>query len=149
MRNHFAVGFGRKLGALGFELAAQLAEILDDAVMHDGEPIGRVRVCIGLVRPAMRCPAGVADPDRAIERFADEFLFQIPELALGAPARQHANLKGGDAGGIIAAVFEALERIDQQRRDRLAADDFDNAAHKTVPQPKVERMRSSQNLKEN
>ena len=34
-----------------------------------------------------------------------------------------------DAGGIIAAVFEALERIDQLRRDRLTAENSDNPAH--------------------
>ena len=136
MRDHFAVGLGRELGALGFELAAQLAEILDDAVVHDGEAVGRVRMRVGLVRPAVGRPAGVADADRAIERLAREFLFQISELALGAPAREHAVLEGGDAGGIIAAVFEALERIDQQRRDRLAADDSDNAAHASGPSPR-------------
>jgi hypothetical protein len=57
----------------------------------------------------------VADADHAIERFARELLFQIPELAFGTPAREHAVLERGDAGGIIAAVFEALERIDQQQ----------------------------------
>ena len=43
----------------------------------------------------------------------------------------------GDAGGIIAAIFEALERIDELRRGRLAADDSDNAAHPfgCSPQP--------------
>ena len=61
--------------------------------------------------------------------------FQILELALGAPPRQHAVLQRGDARGIIAAVFEALERIDQLRRSSLLADDSDNAAHagRTIP----------------
>jgi hypothetical protein len=53
------------------------------------------------------------------ERLAREFLFQILQLALGAPPRQRAVLERGDARGIIAAIFEALERIDQQRRRRL------------------------------
>ena len=125
----FGVGFGRERDALGFELAPQFAEILDDAVMHDGEPVGGVRMRVGLVGPAMGRPAGVADADRPGERLAREFLFQILQLAFGAAPRQHAVLERGDAGGIIAAVFEALERIDQERRDRFAADDFDNAAH--------------------
>ena len=133
MRDHLAVGFGCELGALGFKLAAQLAEILDDAVMHDSEPLGRMRMRVGFVRPAMRRPAGMADANRARERLAREFLFQIAELALGAPARQHALLQGGDAGGIVAAVFEALERIDQERRDRLVADNSDNTAHEIFP----------------
>ena len=36
------------------ELGLQLPEILDDAVMDDGDVIGHVRVCIGLAGPAMR-----------------------------------------------------------------------------------------------
>ena len=63
------------------------------------------------------------------ERLARELQFQILELALGAPSRQGAVLERGDAGGIVAAVFEALERVDQLRCDRLTADDSDNAAH--------------------
>ena len=64
-----------------------------------------------------------------------ESRFEILELAFGAPARQHAVLQRGDARGIVAAIFEALERIDQLRRGRLVADDTDNAAHalRTVP----------------
>ena len=129
MRHNLAVGLGRELGALAFQLAAQLAEILDDAVVHDREALGGVRMRVVLGRPAVRRPAGVADADRARQRLARELLFQILELAFGAPARQHAMLERGDAGGIVAAIFEALERVDKQRRDRLAADDPDNAAH--------------------
>ena len=72
MRDDLGVGLGRELGALPFQLAAQLAEILDDAVVHDRELVGRVRMGVVLGRPAVRRPAGVADADRAGERFARE-----------------------------------------------------------------------------
>ena len=135
MRDHFGVGLGDEFGALGLQLAAQLDEILDDAVVHDGEPFGGVRMGIVLGRAAMGRPAGVADADGSQQRLAGEPRFQILELALGAPPRQHAVLERGDARGIIAAVFEALERIDQLRRSCLLADDSDNPAHagRTVP----------------
>jgi hypothetical protein len=45
--------------------------------MHDREPVSRVRMRVGLVRPAVGRPAGVADADRAIERLARELLLQI------------------------------------------------------------------------
>jgi hypothetical protein len=125
-----AVGLGRKLGALAFQLAPQLAEVLDDAVMHDGEPIGRMRMRVVLGRAAVRRPARVADADRSGERIARELCFQILELAFGAPPRQHAVLERRHAGRIIAAIFEALERFDELRRDRLAADDSDDPAHR-------------------
>ena len=135
MRDHFGVGLGRELGALGLQLFAQLAEILDDAVVHDREPVGGMRMRVVLGRPAVGRPAGVADADGARQRLAGEPRFEIAQLALGAPARQLAVLERGDAGGIVAAVFEALERIDQLRRDRLTAENSDNPAHagRTVP----------------
>ena len=90
MRDDFGVGLGRELGALRFQLSAQLAEILDDAVVHDREPVGGVRMGVVLGRPAVRCPAGVADADRAGERFARERCFEVLQLAFGTPARQRA-----------------------------------------------------------
>ena len=55
--------------------------------------------------------------------------FESGEFALGAPAPERAMIQGGDAGGVIAAVFEALERLDQMAGDRLASDDSDDPAH--------------------
>ncbi len=135
MRDDLGVGLGDEFGALGLQLAAQLDEILDDAVVHDRKPLGGVRMGVVLGRTAVGRPAGVADADGSQQRLAGEPRFQILQLALGAPPRQHAVLQRGDARGIIAAVFEALERIDQLRRSRLVADDSDNAAHagRTVP----------------
>ncbi len=120
MRDDFGVGLGGEFRALGFQLAAQLGEILDDAVVHDRELFGGVRMRVVLGRPAVGRPAGVADADGArraarARAAASRFL----QLAFGAPARQHAVLERGDARGIVAAIFEALERIDQLRRSRL------------------------------
>ena len=58
----------------------------------------------------------------------------------------------GDASGIVAAIFEALERIHNQVCDRTAPKDTDNAAHtdqylqtdeKTSNQREVHRQRLS------
>ena len=38
----------------------------------------------------------------------DEALFEVPQLAFGAPAREVAVFQRGDAGRIVAAVFEPL-----------------------------------------
>ena len=56
-------------------------------------------------------------------------VFEVAKLAFGAAARQLALLERGDAGGIVAAIFQPLERIDHQRRDRLTADNSNYAAH--------------------
>ena len=146
MRDDLAVGLGRKLGALPFQLPAQLAEVLDDAVVHDGEPVGRVRMGVVLGRTPVCRPAGVADADRAGERFARELCFEVLELAFGAPPRQRAVLERRHAGRIVAAVLEALERFDELRRNRPAAvaDDPDDAAHPAWmllrPAPRVQPL---------
>ncbi len=120
MRDHLGVGFGREFGALCLQLAPQLGEILDDAVMHDGELVGRVRMRVVLGRPAVRRPAGMADADGAGQRLAREPDLEVFQLAFGAAAGQHAVFERRHAGGIVAAVFEALERLDELRRSRLS-----------------------------
>ncbi len=61
VHRHFAVGLGFEFVALGEELGAQVAEILDDAVMDDGDACIGVRMGVDLGRRAMRRPARVAD----------------------------------------------------------------------------------------
>ena len=70
VRDHFGVGLGDEFGALGGQLAAQLDEILDDAVVHDRELFGGVRMGVVLGRPAVGRPAGVADADGPQQRLA-------------------------------------------------------------------------------
>ncbi len=129
MRDHLGVGFAFEFGAALDEPFAQLAKILDDAVMHHGDAVGGVRMGVAFGRPAMGRPAGVTDADIAAERLLLEPQFQCVQLALGAAPRQHAMVERGDAGGVIAAVFEALERIDQMARDRANPKNSNDAAH--------------------
>ncbi len=64
-RGDLGVGLGDEAVALGRELLAQRLEVLDDAVVDDGEPARRVRMGVRLGRLAVGRPAGVADADRA------------------------------------------------------------------------------------
>ena len=118
------------LSPLAVKLFAQFAEILDDAVMHDRDAVGRVRMRVPLVRTAVRRPARVADAGRAGERLAFEPGFELLQLAFGAAALRCAVFERGDAGQIIAAIFEAPERVDQLPSDRLAPQYSDNPAHR-------------------
>ncbi len=136
MRDHFGIGLAGEFGALLLEHDAQVAKILDDAVVHDRDVFGRMRMRVAFGRLAVGGPAGVADPGMAAERFGLQPLFQILELALGAAARQVIAFQRGDAGGIVTAIFQAFERIDQQLRDRAASENADNAAH-AVEYPQI------------
>ena len=65
MQHDFGVGFGLEDHALTFQRFAQFAKILDDAVMHDGDALGRMRMRIVLGGPAVGGPAGMADAGAA------------------------------------------------------------------------------------
>ena len=56
-----------------------------------------------------------------------------PTRELAAQARQRPVFQRGDAGGIIAAIFEPLQRVDETVRHLFAADDADDSAHGLVP----------------
>jgi hypothetical protein len=123
------VGLGFEGDALGFQLGAQGAEVLDDAVVHHGDGAGAVGMGVAVGRRAVGGPAGVADAAVAADRVADEEVGERDQLAGGAAAVEMALVHGGDAGAVVAAVFEALQRLEDQRRDLVAAEDADDAAH--------------------
>ncbi len=132
MGDDLGVGVAGELGSFGDELLFQLAEVLDDAVMHHRHLLGHVRMRIGLDRLAVGGPAGMADAGVAVERGGFEALLKIAQLAFGAPPPEMAILDGGNAGGVVAAIFEALERIDQLLGDRAFAENANDAAHRPL-----------------
>src|SRR5262249_60001646 len=70
MGNDLGIGLGFEPMAERAQFAAQLIEVLDDAVMDDGDAVGGVRMGVGFARAAVGGPAGVADADRACQRLA-------------------------------------------------------------------------------
>src|SRR6266851_1275357 len=109
MQDRLGVGFGLEDGALFLERFAQLAEILDDAAVDDGDALGGVRMGVVLSRPAMRGPAGVPDSGPACERGFAQPLLEVFQLAFGAATIELAAFQCRDARGVIAAIFKPLE----------------------------------------
>ena len=58
-----------------------------------------------------------------------ELVSQRLQLALRAEADELPPFQRGNAGGVVAAVFEALERVDEVGRDRFAPENSDDPAH--------------------
>ncbi len=129
MRHGFGVGLAGEFGALRFQHLPQLAEILDDAVMNHRDMLGRVRMRVVLGRLAVGGPAGMSDAGETVERLGFQARFKIAQLAFGAAAHNLIAFQRGDAGGIVAAIFQPLERIHDLLRDRSAPENADNAAH--------------------
>ena len=129
IRDGFGVGVGLERKAEPDELFLQCLEILDDAVMHDRDFVGRDRMRILLDRLTVRRPARMADSDRAAHRLLLQSRYEVRQFALGAAALDAAVDQGRDARRIVAAIFEALEGADQLVGDRFLGDDSDDAAH--------------------
>ena len=111
------------------QFVLQFLEILDDAVMDQGHPLGRMGMGVDLVRHPMGRPAGVTDPGRALDRADGELVDQPVELALRPAALDETLVEGRHPRAVITAIFEALQPVDQQGNDGRLADDADDAAH--------------------
>ena len=91
---------------------------------------GWALVSLGLPWVAQRVwPMPIAPDSGACESFS----LEVAQLALGAPALEAAVLQGGDAGRIVAAILQPLQRVDDLHRDRRPAQNADNSAHRCVP----------------
>ena len=80
-----------------------------------GEACGWALASVGLPCVAQRVWPMPIDP---AERLGGKFRLEVLELALGPPPVQPAVLERRDAGRIVAAVFEAFQRIDDRPGDR-------------------------------
>src|SRR5215210_2552189 len=119
MSYDFGVGFAAELSAPAFQFLAQVAEILDDAVMHDCHPLSAVRMRVDLCRATMRCPTRVADAYGAVKRLALKSPFEVFQFPLGTAADKLTVLQSSNSGRIVAAIFQAPQGIDEVIRDRL------------------------------
>ena len=133
MGDDLGVGVGDEGVAFRTELLLELQEVLDDAVVDNDDVAGgvavRVRVLLG--RLAVRGPAGMPDAVGAVCRLQANGFFQLAELAGGAAEGERA-VPGadGDAGGIVAAVLEASQAVNDDRRCVVGSDVADDSAHK-------------------
>ena len=133
VRDDFGVGFGDETCGLRAELLLQFEIIFDDAVVDDDDFAGAVamRVRVFFRGAAVRGPARVADAVDAFEgRLRGWTSSRLRSLPGRAADFQFAVLADdGDARGIVAAIFEALQAVEDERHDLFRADVADNSAH--------------------
>ena len=115
-----------------FQLLLQLHVVFDDAVVNDDDLALAVAVRMGILfgGPAMRGPARVAQAVDAVDGVLADGLLEIGQLAGGAANLQMAVFADhGDAGGIVASIFEAPKPVQDEGYNLLRADIADYAAH--------------------
>ena len=127
------VGLALEGVALGEELVLQLGEVLDDAVVDEGESsvVAEVRVRVAVGRAAVRRPAGVADAGAAaVQGRRLEVVGEHLELA-GALRRldDAVVVDDGDARRVVAAIFEATKASHEHVEAVALSDVSDDSTH--------------------
>jgi hypothetical protein len=131
VRDDLGVCFGSEAIAAALEIDAQLIVVLDDAVVHDGEPVARdMRVGVALARYPVRRPAGVGNADPAGRGCLRERLIEHVHFPDGAQARQVLRaVEDGQTRRIVAAVFQPPQALHQDGDHIALGDRSDDSAH--------------------
>src|SRR2546430_2565529 len=132
MRQHFSIGVGSELvTAFALQLFAQRRIIFDHAVVHkrDFSALVKVRMRVFVGHFSMSSPARVADAVLPAGRFLGHESGQVRDPS-GALARfDLLPVYDGNAGGVVAAIFEATQAVQEYGRRFCAADISDNSTH--------------------
>src|SRR5690606_3556341 len=128
--DYFGVGFRGEAVAQFLEFFAQLVMVLDDAVVDYGQPLGHMGVRVVFGGFAVGGPAGVGYTQMAVYGRSFQRICQLDNLADCAGAFDAvAGGQDGDAGGVIAAVFEAAQAFYEDGGDVAFGDGAYYSAH--------------------
>ena len=133
MRQNFGIGRGFESMALLQKSIFQPVEILDDAVVDNGNAPAlvemRMRVFVG--GRTMSGPPRMPHADMAVERLSVEKTREaLVDLSLFLAQMELSIAQDGQASAIIAAIFEPSQTLENNRRRLLFADVSNNATHK-------------------
>ena len=113
MGNDFGIRLRGHRVTLCDQLIPKGLEILDDAVVDNRHPVRRVRMGVIRGRCAVSRPPCVRDADGPRQRLIVEQRFQIGKLAFSATAVNAALDQRRNPRGIIAAIFQPLQPVEQ------------------------------------
>src|SRR6266849_3852807 len=131
----FGIGFGHELVALGAQALAHLFVVLDDAIVHHRHAAGNVRMRVLLRRHAVGGPARMRDPDVPGEALRARELLQLRDAAGRAhtaqrrPRSRRHSVEDRDPGGVVAAILEPLQPLDEDGNDVTLGYRPDYSAH--------------------
>ena len=138
--DHLGVRLGREPRAVIDHALLERQVVLDDAVDDDVHAVGvvGVRVGVDLVDAPVGRPAGVGDAGRGglgpvALLVDDESLLEVVEVAHRAHAGDLVVDHDGDAGRVVAAVFELAQAGEEKLLGGPRTDVADDAAHGRSP----------------
>ena len=147
MCKDLGVSLALKVMAAALQLLAQFGEVLDDAVVDDGDTTVAAGVGMGVNdrRLAVSGPAGVADAAGGVAVDIGKLALQARDLAHAA---NNIEVRRGalaylerDTRGVIAAILHTLKTRDQDVLCNIRAGVADNSAHRINPFVRVTAKR--------
>jgi len=117
------------------EAVAELAEVLDDAVMDDRDLAGAVRVgmSVQIIRAAVGRPTRMREAHPRVRRSVGERRGEIGELAgLLLDEESALLIHERDPGRIVAAILETAQAFQEDRARGAGSGIADDAAHPVV-----------------
>lgn len=123
-RSDLGVGLRHEVVALRRELGLELGEVLDDAVVDDGQlaAIDNVRVRVEIRWTTVGCPAGVADTqDGVLERACRDLLLESSDLTGLLAPPDFSIREDCDTSRVIAAVFESTQSLENNVKGKVFA----------------------------
>ena len=136
VRDGLGVGLGAEAMARGLERLLELAVVLDDPVEDDRQLsvlARRQRMGVALGDRAVRGPACVSETGRRARAVRRRCLLQELKVPDGADVLEPVVFEERDPRGVVAAVLEPLEALDEKRLRCSRPDVSDDAAHPGPP----------------
>jgi len=144
------VGLAFKHIAFGLESRAQLVVVFNDAVVHQRHPAGGARrsagavaeVGVGVVHHgrAVRGPTGVGDAGTAGNAVGLHLLRELGHAGRAAGALQATGMHR-HAAGVIAAVLQPLQALNQHGHHIAPRNPCDDATHALVRRERNKRSK--------
>ena len=147
MREDLRIGLALKVMAAALQLLAQFGEVLDNAVVDDGDATvaAGVGMSVNDGGLAVGGPTGVADTASCVAIDIGKLALQTRNLTHAA---DNVEVRRGalahlerDARGVIAAILHALKACDQDVLCNIRAGVANNSAHRINPFVRVTARR--------
>src|SRR3989441_13175619 len=124
----------------GLERDAQRVGVLHDAVVHQRHPgvAVAVRVRVALGGDPVGGPTRVRDPARAVHRLALQMLGEPLHAPRELDDRHAGAVLDRNAGGVVAAILQPAETVNENGRGLAPPHVSDDATHVTGEQFKIE-----------
>src|SRR5450755_3475559 len=136
MSDDFGIGLSGELVSFFDQLLFQDDVVLNNAVVHHDNAPGAIAMGMSVLfrGTAVRGPASVADAVSAIDRLEPDDFLEVAQLAFSAADLQALAIAADrNSGGVVTAIFEPFQPIQNDRHNAFLSDISDDATHSDTP----------------